>query len=143
MKIAVLAAAVPFTASPVRRLAAELVSAFERCGHQALLVMLPLPAGPLTAEHVLGLRALRLPNVDRAVAIGFPACTVEHPDKVVWMADGVLCPHACYLLESRGVYVASRRAALRLKEEGGVEAAVLTPPAGGAGWRRIAETLAA
>ena len=81
MRIAVVTAAVPFSPSPARRLAAELASALEQCGHAALVVNLPLPEGPLPVEHVLALRALRLPNVDRAIALGFPACAVRAPGK--------------------------------------------------------------
>lgn len=145
MRIAVLTAAVPFVPSSARRLAAELASALKQCGHAALVVTLPLPAGSLPVDHVLALRALRLPNVDRAIAIGFPACAVRHPRKVVWLAeDNRWCPYGCYLRESHAVYAASRLAALRLEEESGVEAGVLLPPAaGGITWQRVAETLAA
>ena len=150
MRIAVLATAVPFVPSPARRLAAELVSALERQGHAALLVNLPLPAGPLSVEHVLAFRALRLPNVYRAIALGFPACAVRHARKVVWlaMADTTPPAYGCYLRESEAVYAASTAAALRVKEECGAEAGVLVPPGVddvpcGMTWQQVAEMLAA
>lgn len=144
MRIAVLTAAVPFAPSAARRLAGELASALEQRGHAALLVNLPLPAGPLPVEHVLAIRALRLPNVDRAIALGFPACAVRHREKVVWLAaENIWCPYSCYLHESHALYAASAPAALRLKEESGVEAGLLIPPATGATWRQVAETLTA
>ena len=137
MRIAVLTAAVPFAPSPVRRLAAELASALEQLGHAALVLNLPLPEGPLPVEHVLAIRALRLPNVDRVIALGFPACAVRHREKVVWLAaDDMCCPHGCYLRESHAVYAASPWAALRLKAE---RCGVLIPPAPaplGGTWRR-------
>ncbi|MCE5310922.1 MAG: hypothetical protein LLG20_25045 [Acidobacteriales bacterium] len=127
MRIAVLTAVVPFARSRARQLAAELVSALEQRGHRALLVTLPLPAGPLTTEHVLALRTLRLPNVDRAIAIGFPACAVRHASKVVWLpgADRIPPAYGCYLREAEAVYVGAAATALRVKEECGAEAGVL------------------
>jgi hypothetical protein len=144
VRVAVLTAAVPFGASPARGLAAELVSALEQLDHSALVVTLPLPGGPLPAEHVLAIRALRLPNVDRAIALGFPACAVPHVEKVVWLpADDMWCPYGCYLRESRAVYAASAGAVLRLRAESGVKAAALAPPPAGATWRHVAEILTA
>ncbi len=181
MRIAILTAAVPFAASPVRRLAAELASALERCGHAALVVNLPRPAGPLPVEHVLAIRALRLPNVDRAIALGFPACAVRHASKVVWLPEclpSLVADFSCgagsqpaaasqaarswagwepaaaqgaaplrpargiYLREAVAVYTDSPPAALRLKQESGIEAELLIPPVPGASWREVAETLA-
>ncbi len=144
MRIAILTAAVPFAAGPERREAAELASALERCGHAVLVVNLPRVAGPAPVEHVLAIRALRLPNVDRAIALGFPACAVAHPEKVVWLtADDAWRPYGCYLREARAVYAGSALAARRLREESRVEAGVLALPAAGASWREAAETLAA
>lgn len=144
MRIAVLTAAIPFATSPMRRLAAELASALEQCGHSVLILNLPLPAVPLPVEHVLAIRALRLPNVDRAIAIGFPACAVTHREKVVWLAaDDAWSGYGGYLREARAVHAASAAAARRLNEETGVEADVLIPPAAGPAWREVAETLAA
>ena len=144
MRIAVLTAAIPFAASPVRRLATELASALEELGYAALVLNLPLPEGPLPVEHVLAIRALRLPNVDRVIALGFPACAVRHREKVVWLAaDDAWCPHGCYLRESHAVHATSQSAALRLKDESGVEAGVLIPPGDGATWRHVAERLTA
>ncbi len=142
MRIAVLSAVVPFAAGPRRRLAAELVSALEELGHAVLAINVPLPAGPLSVEHILAIRAMRLPNVDRAIALGFPACAVTHPEKVVWLAaDDNGCPYGRYLREAYAVYAGSASAALRLKEEIGVPAGVLTLPAAGVPWRRVVEAL--
>lgn len=155
MRIAVLTAAVPFAEGPLRQLAAELACALEQCGHAALVVNLPLPGGPLPVEHVLAIRALRLPNVDRAIALGFPACAVRHANKLVWL---VSCgagsqpgsqPAAAsqaarlYLRESSAIYTDSPQSAQRVAEECGVEPRVLGPPPDGPAWRHIAEVLTA
>jgi glycosyltransferase involved in cell wall biosynthesis len=36
-------------------------------------------------DHILACQAMRLPNVDRAVGLKFPAYFVPHPNKVLWL----------------------------------------------------------
>ena len=56
-------------------------------GHQAVLVKLPFAWNPPAKipEHMLACRLMRLPNVDRAIGLKFPACYVPHPNKVLWL----------------------------------------------------------
>jgi hypothetical protein len=67
----------------------------EARGHSAEVIRIPFqPSGPQRVlEHLLAIRLLRLPNVERVVALGFPAYCVAHQHKVVWpLEDRVFDP---------------------------------------------------
>ena len=50
---------------------------------------MPFTAGrpELLIEEMLVARSIRVRNVDRAIALRFPAYLVPHPNKVLWLID--------------------------------------------------------
>ena len=87
MKIAVATASEPFRQTRQLSLAQQLVEALERLGQQSQLIKLPidLSNGDAYMQSLLALRLLRLRNVDRLVAVDYPACSVQHGDKRAWL----------------------------------------------------------
>ena len=87
MKVAVLNNCVPFMQGGAEHLAEALTAKLSEYGHQALLIRLPFRWEPPTKilDHMLACRLMRLPNVDRAIALKFPAYCVPHPNKVLWL----------------------------------------------------------
>jgi hypothetical protein len=87
MKIAVAITSEPFQQTPEQRLAEQLVAAFERRGEQSQLIKLPIDCrdADAFAQSLLALRLLHLRNVDRLVALDFPACSIQHEDKCAWL----------------------------------------------------------
>jgi glycosyltransferase involved in cell wall biosynthesis len=87
MKIAVLNNCVPFLKGGAEHLADALVAKFEEYGHQACLVKLPFRWDPPSAilEGMLASRLMRLPNVDLAIGLKFPAYYIHHDNKRIWL----------------------------------------------------------
>lgn len=87
MKIAVLNNCVPFLRGGAEHLADALVSKLEEYGHQACLVKLPFRWHPPQAilEGMLASRLLRLPNIDLAIGLKFPAYYIQHENKRIWL----------------------------------------------------------
>jgi glycosyltransferase involved in cell wall biosynthesis len=87
MKVAVLNNAVPFLRGGAEHLSDALVSHLERRGHDAVAFNVPFrwdsPAAIL--ESAYACFSLRVPNVDRVIALKFPAYYVPHGDKVLWL----------------------------------------------------------
>ena len=157
MKIAVLNNCVPFLRGGAEHLADALVTKLAEYGHQALLVRIPFrwdPPGKIV-EHMLACRLMRLPNVDRAIALKFPTFYVPHPNKVFWLLhqfrqaydfwgtefqglpdtpegrairEVVIQSDNSYLPEARKIYTNSAVTAGRLKKFNGLDAEVLHPP---------------
>jgi glycosyltransferase involved in cell wall biosynthesis len=88
MKVLVLNNAVPFSRGGAEELADHLVRRLNTmAGVQAELMRLPfnwLPSERLIDEILLH-RCLKLTNVDRVIALKFPAYLVPHPNKVLWL----------------------------------------------------------
>src|SRR6185369_9522660 len=87
MRVAVLNNWAPFVAGGAEHLADALVRKLAEYGHEAMLVRLPFAWQPpaKVLDHMLAARCLRLPNVDRAVCLKFPAWFVPHENKVLWL----------------------------------------------------------
>ncbi len=87
MKLAVVNNGVPFVKGGAEYLAGALASKLIEYGHQAVLIRIPFRWNPpeKILESMLACRLLRLPNVDRVVALKFPAYFVRHPDKRLWL----------------------------------------------------------
>lgn len=87
MKIAVLNNCVPFVAGGAEHLADALTRKLAEFGHQAVLIRIPFRWDPpeKIVECMLACRLLRVPNVDRVIALKFPAYYVPHDDKVLWL----------------------------------------------------------
>lgn len=88
MKVLVLNTAVPFIRGGAEELADQLVSHLNATPDvESELIRLPfqwIPSERLI-EEILIARCLRLENVDRVIALKFPAYLVPHPDKTVWL----------------------------------------------------------
>ena len=153
MKLLVALDVVPFVPDGVELLAGRLVVELCRAGHEAEL--LRLPAGSMQTQLLEGVVAaamLHVVNVDRVVALSFPASIVPHPDVVVWLvhatertsdvgvsswagamsdpADGAMNGvWRASLAAANRVYAALPDVAERLRADDGVTAAVLPVPA--------------
>jgi glycosyltransferase involved in cell wall biosynthesis len=87
MNLLVLTDRVPFVRRDIDALAASLARELRLRGVDAEVMGIPVRCGsPEQAVDALALcRSLQLSNVDRVVALEFPACLVPHRDKVVWV----------------------------------------------------------
>jgi glycosyltransferase involved in cell wall biosynthesis len=87
MKVAIVNNQAPFTRGGAELLAEWLREKLEEFGHQAELVRIPFRWTPphKVIDHMLAARLIRLANVDRVVALKFPAYLVPHDDKVLWL----------------------------------------------------------
>jgi glycosyltransferase involved in cell wall biosynthesis len=88
MKVLVLNNAVPFSRGGAEELADHLVRRLNTmAGVQAELMRIPFnwtPSERLIDEMLLH-RCLKLTNVDRVIALKFPAYLIPHPNKVLWL----------------------------------------------------------
>lgn len=88
MKVLVLNNAAPFSRGGAEELADHLTAQLNATpGVQAELVRLPFQWDPVEGlvEEIVRHRLMRLPNVDRVIALKFPAYLVPHPEKVLWV----------------------------------------------------------
>jgi glycosyltransferase involved in cell wall biosynthesis len=87
MRVAVVTNQAPFLRGGAEQLAEWLVEALEERGHPAELVRIPFAwdSPESVVDSMLAARLVRLPNVERVVALKFPAYYVSHADKVVWL----------------------------------------------------------
>ena len=87
MRIAVLNNCVPFLRGGAEHLADALVTQLRLRGHSAVAVGVPFRWETPNAvlESAFACFSLRVPNVDRVVALKFPAYYVPHDDKVLWL----------------------------------------------------------
>jgi glycosyltransferase involved in cell wall biosynthesis len=85
--VAIVNARIASVRGGAEELAEELARRLRAHGHEAEIVGIPFDWRP--AKRILGslreAEGMRLENVDRVVALKFPAWAVPHPDKVVWM----------------------------------------------------------
>jgi glycosyltransferase involved in cell wall biosynthesis len=157
MKVAVINNQAPFLRGGAELLAEWLVEALRARGHDGQVVRIPFGWTPpeRIVESMLAARMLRLPNVDRVVALKFPAYYVSHEDKVLWLLhqfrqahelwgtdkqglpgsaeglairDAVRTADRTLLAEAGAIYTNSRVVGERLRESTGLESSVLFPP---------------
>jgi glycosyltransferase involved in cell wall biosynthesis len=87
VKVLVLSNRVPFIWGGAEELSFNLVRRLQEAGHQAEEMRIPFswnPAERLIEEMVIA-RSLRLANVDRVIALKFPASLIPHDNQVVWL----------------------------------------------------------
>jgi glycosyltransferase involved in cell wall biosynthesis len=157
MKLAVLNNAVPFIRGGAEHLADALRAKLCEYGHQALLVRIPFCWEPPSRipEHMLACRLMRVPGVERVIALKFPAYYVPHQDKVIWLLHQFRqaydlwgtslqglpdSPESCqiresivnvdnsYLADAKKIFTNSRITGARLKTFNGIDSEVLHPP---------------
>ena len=97
MKVLVTLAKVPFAPSPVERLALALVAQLMLAGMAAEPMVLPV--GEMTDDETLldgGVAAQMLGtvNIDRAIALNYPAYRFRVPVQVIWLTDETWLPAA-------------------------------------------------
>lgn len=87
MKIAIINNCVPFVYGGAEMLADGLRARLVEYGHEAMVLRFPFVWNPASRilDHMLSSRLLRLENIDRVVALKFPAYYIEHPNKVLWL----------------------------------------------------------
>lgn len=87
MRIAVLNNAVPFLRGGAEHLADALVAHLRLRGHKAVSVGIPFRWDSVDAvlESAFACFSMRIPDVDRVIALKFPAYYVPHDDKVLWL----------------------------------------------------------
>ncbi len=157
MNIAVLNNCVPFVSGGAEYLADALVVQLRANGHDAALYRIPfrwMPCGKVV-EAMLACRLVRLWNVDRVIALKFPAYYVPHDNKVVWLLhqfrqaydlwgtpwqdlpdtdegrqvrQAVVQADNTFLPEARAIYTNSPVTGARLKRFNNLDSEVLLPP---------------
>jgi glycosyltransferase involved in cell wall biosynthesis len=162
VKVLVLNNGIPFLKGGAEHLADSLAHELEVRGHQAQVVRLPLRwhSPDAIADSMAAATAIRLEDVDRVIALKFPAYLVPHENRVVWLLhqfrqvyDLWATPHQ-YLPDDeateelrraiqasdtralrsvKGLYCNSSVTADRLERFNGLRAEVLLPPHGDAG----------
>jgi glycosyltransferase involved in cell wall biosynthesis len=157
MRVAVVNTHTPFEPGRADWVADRLCEALQDHGHATDLVRIPFSQEPpeQIVDQMLAVRLIRLSNVDRAIALGFPSYFVPHGDKVVWLLnqfrpayDGwgeprhelpqtalgrhvrsaVQAADHAYLADATRIYAPSAAARERLRGQLGLVSDVLYPP---------------
>jgi glycosyltransferase involved in cell wall biosynthesis len=157
MKIAVVNNQAPFVRGGAELLAEWLHDKLEQYGHNAEIVRIPFQWNPpeRIVDHMLAARLVRLANVDRVVALKFPAYYVPHDNKVLWLLhqfrqaydlwgtdyqdipdtpaghrirNAVIEGDRRYLREAARIYTNSKIVGHRLSLYSGLPSQVLFPP---------------
>jgi glycosyltransferase involved in cell wall biosynthesis len=157
MRIAVVDTQTLFASGPLDWLADRLCEALQQHGHPTELVRIPFCHTPpeLVVDQMLAVRLMRLENVDRAIALSFPACFLPHDDKVVWLLrqfrqayerlgaprqelpntalgrsvrSAVHAADRAYLAEATRIHTPSAVASRQLSHRSGLTSDVLYPP---------------
>jgi glycosyltransferase involved in cell wall biosynthesis len=157
MKIAIVNNQVPFVYGGAEFLADWLRERLSAAGHSCEVIRLPFKWNPpqRIVEHMLAARLVKLPTVDRVIALKFPAYYVEHDNKVLWLLhqfrqaydlwgtsyqelpntpEGLAIRTAItnsdnrYLRLAKKLYTNSSVVSARLSQFNGISSAVLYPP---------------
>jgi glycosyltransferase involved in cell wall biosynthesis len=157
MKIAIVNNQAPFVRGGAELLAEWLHDKLEEYGHQAEIVRIPFQWNPSEriVDHMLAARLVRVANVDRVVALKFPAYYVPHENKVLWLLhqfrqaydlwgtsyqdipntpmghrirEAVIEGDRRYLQEARHIFAISKIVGNRLNLYSGLKSKVLFPP---------------
>lgn len=144
MNVVVVTTRVPFVRDNAEELCDRLIHHLHRRGDQAEAVRIPFSLEPAerVVEQMLMCRSLRLWNVDRVIALRFPAYLVAHPNKVVWLTQpdrpadmrgaqnqsAIRKADDLAFTEAHTIFVASSAMARRLRHHHGLESTVLAPP---------------
>lgn len=157
MRVAVVNTHTPFEPGRADWVADRLCEALQDHGHATDLVRIPFCQEPpeQIVDQMLAVRLIRLANVDRTIALGFPSYFVPHRDKIVWLLsqfrpayDGggeprhelphtaigrhvrsaVQAADHAYLTEATRIYAPSTAVRHRLRGQLGLASEVLYPP---------------
>lgn len=157
MKIGIVNTYVPFVYGGAEFLADSLKDKLIEYGHQATVIKIPFKWYPPQSipEHMLACRLLEIQNVDKVIALKFPAYYVKHPNKVLWLLhqfrqvydlwgtpyqdipstpEGLRIRNVIfqsdnqYLPEAKKIFTNSSVVSGRLKKFNGIDSEVLYPP---------------
>jgi glycosyltransferase involved in cell wall biosynthesis len=157
MRVAIVNNQAPFVRGGAELLAEWLHDKLQQYGHQAEVVRLPFQWNPCEKilDHMLAARLVRLPNVDRVIALKFPAYYIQHDNKVLWLLhqfrqaydlwgtpyqdipdtptghrirSAVIAADRAHLKDARRIYTNSRIVGHRLQYYSGYKSEVLFPP---------------
>lgn len=157
MNVLVVSNRVPFVHGGAEELCAHLVTQLRLHGVEAEAMRIPFSWNPAERliEEMLIARTLRLHNVDRLIALKFPAYLIPHPNKVCWLLHQYRQAYDLWdagrsnipadprgdeirgairqadntaFAQARRVYTNSRVTANRLHHYNGVASRVLPPP---------------
>ena len=156
MKVLIVNTMAPFVWGGAEALADSLMHQLELEGHRAENLRIPFhwqPADVIPSQMLL-VRALELFNVDRVIALKFPAYLIRHPHKTVWLLHQYRQAYDLLgtgmsnlehkdklyirtiirnadseaLLESKAIYCNSPTTQERLKKFNNIQSKVLYPP---------------
>lgn len=157
MRVAVVTNCVPFVRGGAEILADALTQRLEEHGHEASLIRIPFRWDPPSTilNQILACRLMRIPNVDRVIALKFPAYFVPHPNKFLWLLhqfrqaydfwgtqfqhlpdspegreirETIIAADNSFLREAKRIYTNSHVTADRLMRFNKLPAEVLYPP---------------
>jgi glycosyltransferase involved in cell wall biosynthesis len=157
VKVLVVNNMAPFVSGGAEALADHLQRNLAIAGHQAEVLRIPFRWEPATRipSQMLMVRALEIANVDRVIALKFPAYLIRHPHKTLWLVHQFRQAYDLYdaglsnipataqgqeirrvvsraddesFRESRRIFTNSEITRDRLARYSGFEAEVLRPP---------------
>lgn len=157
MRVAIVNNCIPFIYSGTEILADSLKDTLIEQGHQAAVIRIPFKWYPpqKILEHMLACRLLRFENVDKVIALKFPAYYIKHPDKELWLLyqfrqaydlwgtpyqdlphtpeslrirEAIIQADCTFLKEAKRIYAISKVVTERLKRFNGIDSEVLYPP---------------
>jgi glycosyltransferase involved in cell wall biosynthesis len=157
MKVLIVNNMAPFVWGGAEELAKNLEENIIKAGHEAEVLRIPFIWEPVSRipSQMLMVRTFELINVDRVIALKFPAYLIRHPRKTLWLLhqyrqaydlfdagqtnltddqpakqirNSIINADNQAFLESEKVYTNSDITKLRLKKYNGYEATVLRPP---------------
>ncbi len=87
MKIAIVSNMVPFIYGGAEFLADSLKDKLIEYGHESQVIRLPFKWDPPDEliKNMMAVRLTKLENVDKVIALKFPAYYIEHPNKTLWL----------------------------------------------------------
>ncbi|QDV23486.1 glycosyltransferase [Aureliella helgolandensis] len=156
MKVLIVNNMAPFIWGGAEFLAEALRTNLQKQGHESEVLRIPFEWDPpeVILSQMLMVRALELPNVDRVIALKFPAYLIRHPHKTLWIMHQYRQAYDLYdtdgsnltgemgkdiksvieeadqqaFAESRKLFVNSPTTQSRLQKYSGVESRVLICP---------------
>lgn len=158
MKVLVVNSMTPFIRGDIEELADHLVANLNRvAGVSAELMRVPFSWTPhhRVVDEITLCRMLEIDNVDRVIALKFPAYLIPHHDKTLWLVHQYWQVHDLYdaghshlpdtaegddvrhlianadadcFRDARAIFVNSRTTRDRLKHHNGYDSEILAPP---------------
>lgn len=113
--------------------------------HEVEILRVPLPreGSSEAIKQMMLFKFIELSNVDRVIALTFPACLINHPNKSVWLlrqfqspevfdestAEAIRSAYRSLVKDGSRVYTNSIDSSEELQRYAGIESISLSPPA--------------